>query len=290
MTLVRLTAQNDDLTHTKIGNLNIYFYNTNSVFQTSGITDNAGLAQFNLPDGTYDLLFYKTGVTVTQPQRIVVDANLQNNFLITGHTKTAPESLDPLLCRISGYINGIDNKPLKDISVNIGQIPLNIINTGRHVFNSPVEFTSDADGYFEFDLLRNVKYEAHLDNYPYALPVKTANTPAVNLSDLLFPIPVSLSLSSTVASLALGSTNTSITYSVMYSDYNLGLLENEWSSVQIDYTVPGIAKVSATDTNLFITPIASGVTVASFSRVFSTRYQWINPQSFVAPTLTITVY
>jgi len=290
MALVNITVQNDDPSNTKISGLIIYIYTTGAVFVTSATTNAQGLVTVNLPDASYDVLFFKQGVTITQPQRLVIDSMQTNNFLITGHVRVLPESLDTTLCRVSGFINGLDGKPVPDLDVRFNQLPTNIINTGVLIFNDPVNATSNNRGYFEFDLLRTIKYEAGLSGYATPLVVKVADVPAVKVNDLLFPLQVNLSTSDDELTIPLsGGANSSLTYTVTYSDFNTGRLYNDWSSIEVNYSVPGIAYLSANDTNLVITPKAAGTTVLTFVRVIKPEYVWINPPAFVSPTITINV-
>src|SRR5258708_1478053 len=118
MTLVNITVQNDNPGNTKLSGVGVFIYTTGAAFVTSNTTDVNGLAVFNLPDASYDCLFFLSGFSVVQPQRIVVNHLLSsNNFLITGHLRIMPESLDSTLCRVSGSIYGIDGKPVSNMDV-----------------------------------------------------------------------------------------------------------------------------------------------------------------------------
>jgi hypothetical protein len=290
MALTTITIQNDNPSHTKIANVNVSLYTPSAVFVTSSTTDINGLITLNIPDGTYDCLFFKQGATFTQPQRIIIDSLVTNNFLITGHIKVMPESLDNTLCRVSGYINGVDGKPVADLDVRFNPLPLNMIVNSNLIFNDPIQATSDKKGYFEFDLLRGINYEASVEGYLYPLISKTANVPAVKVSDLLFPIPANISLSLSTLNTALsGGNNSSVSYTVTYTDFNTGKLANDWSSVEVNYSVNDIVKIGATDTNLVVTPLRTGTTVVTFVRVIKDLYIWVNPPVFTAQSLTINV-
>lgn len=290
MTIVRINVKNDDIPQSNVSGVFISVYSIEATFITSGSTDNTGVVTFSLPDNTYDLLFFKQGMSIQQPQRIIVNSNLSNNFLISGHIRAMPESIDPILCRVSGYINSVDGKAVDNIDVRFNQLPINIIANGNFVFNDPVQATSDKRGYFDFYLLRGVSYEASIAGYNPALISKVPNYPAVNVADLLFPLPVRISLTTSSITLdRVNGPNSSIGYTAYYSDLNTGRLANDWSSIQFDASVNGIVSLGATDTNLVLTPISTGTTQITFVRYIDPRYVWINPSEFIQQTLTVNV-
>ncbi len=208
MTLVLVKMMSDAPSPAPIESVLVEVYTTGAVFVTSGNTDSSGEVQFTLPDASYDLMFYKVGMSVVQPQRIEVDALLNNEFQVDAHLRVLPESSNPLKCTVSGYIKGVGLnqavhrlifEPVKDLTVR------NDIVIAPY---SRLEVTSNEDGYFEFELIRNTKYNAYFVfpqdlfcTQPGKLDVITPNGPAVQLDDFLFPLPLNCEFSQNTISI-----------------------------------------------------------------------------------------
>ncbi len=288
MSTVTITIQNDDVMNTKLQNISTYIYTTGAVFVTSGITNSSGVITISLADGSYDLLFFSYGFSVVQPQRIVVDSSLINHFLITGHMRTMPESLNPDLCRVSGYIYGPDGKPRKDATTRFNQKKRNEIVSGNEVLNIPISFHSDENGYFQFDLYREMLFESYIDGYEHKLYSKVPNYPSVDLFKLLFPLQVLITHPGTMTT-TLSSGPISGSFTVYYNDGNTGLLHNEFSKILYTLDNPDILAVTFTKTQVDIIPYATGTCHITFSRIIDEHYIWRQPDPFVASTLTITI-
>ncbi len=212
---VTIRVLSDDPSPVPVSGVVVEFYDTSALFQTSGTTDVNGEVTGTLPDDTYDVLFYKPGISILpkQPQQIVVDSLLSNTFEVTAHVRSLPESIDPLRIKVSGYIKGVGGgvavhrlifEPVKDLLV----LSNNVIAPYHRI-----EFTSNDDGYFEFELLRNTKYKAYFlwpqdlfCTQPGKLDVITWNGPAIQLDALLFPIPINLEFSQNTISLPVSPT------------------------------------------------------------------------------------
>ena len=163
------------------------------------------------------------------------------------------------------------------------------VNT-NFIYNSPVQQQSNKDGYFEFDLLRNLTYQVAHDGFVDPLEAKTPNMPSVVVGNLLFPVHQNLSLSATTLSMPFsGGNNTSITYTATFSDHNTGKLNNDWSGVEVEYSVADIVSISYDDTSLIIAPVAQGVTTVTFVRKLVEDYIFVNPPAFTSDSLVITV-
>ena len=98
----------------------VEFYNLAGVFQTSGTTESNGEVAVTLAVGSYDVFMRKAGVTFlpSQPQRIdvLVSPPNSNLFLVSCHERVAPETTDPLRCRVSGSVLGVGGGPFKSRS------------------------------------------------------------------------------------------------------------------------------------------------------------------------------
>lgn len=292
MPIVKVVVINDDPGLTALSGATVYFYNTTGVLQTSAVTNNSGIATVTLPNATYDIYVFLESFSCLQPQRIVVaDPPPNNDFQISGHLKTLPEAQDPKLCRVSGKIITFTGVPAKSVELTMVQVPKNIIVSKKLSFYRPVQIKSDNNGYFEFDLIRNVKYKIDYQNYDgEELIAKAPNRPAVTVTDLLFPIPIFVDLSQTTLSLSQNSgINDSVTYIINYSDGNTDPTPHEWASIRINNSNSNVAQVSAFQGRLQISPITTGTSVITFSRIISDEYVWIDPPPFTSENLTITV-
>jgi hypothetical protein len=163
MQTVTILCKSDVVPNPIIQDVSVAIYNQASVFVTSGTTNSNGIFSALLPEATYIAYFYKQGLNIVQPITLVVSP-ISKEFLVYGHLKIAKESLDTNLCCIYGYARDISGKEENEVELIINQIALNII-TNSLIFNSPIRVHSDKNGYFEFYLLRNTKYEVHYEGY-----------------------------------------------------------------------------------------------------------------------------
>lgn len=292
MPIVKVLVLDDDPGTTEIVGANVYFYSTIGVLQTSAVTNSSGIATVTLPVGSYDLYVFKVGYSTIQPQLVVVDNVLENSFQVNGHLKKLPEPQDPNLCRVSGNVITFTGQPAKSFELTFTQDPINIIVAKQQVLNRPIMVKSDNKGYFEFDLLRKVKYRADVQNYfgKDEIVVKTPDRPAVHVSDLLFPIPVSLDLSASTLALSVGSNiDTSVTYTINYSDGNTDLVGHEWYNIIVTSSNPSVIEVGRAAGHLAIAPIGVGTATISFTRRFPDEYLWLDTAAFESDTLVVTV-
>lgn len=298
---VTILVNNDLPTPAPVAGIVVEFYSTGGVFQTSGTTDSDGEVTVSLPVAFYDVVFYKTGVSILpkQPQRIEVLASpATNNFLVSCHQRTAPESLDPLRCTVSGYIIGVDGKqarhrlifePVKNLLV----LSQNVIAPYHRV-----EVASDEDGYFEFELLRDRQYNAYFvapqglfGQEPGKLDVVTPDQPAAPLDKLLFPVPLSMDFSASTISLSAGGDqDESITASLSYSDGSVRTSTgNQWAYVKIENTDNTIVEAFLSGGILCLKPLSAGTATITTSRVMS-DLATIDPlENYTSESVVVTV-
>lgn len=247
---VSIVILSDDPSPVPVEGVVVEFYDTDAVFQTSGTTDGDGTVVVTLPDETYDVLFYKQGVSILprQPQQIVVDSLESNTFQVTAHVRSLPESIDPIRCKVSGYIKGVGGgaaihrlifEPVKTLMV----MGSNVIAPA-----SRIEFTSNNEGYFEFELLRDTKYCAYFlfpqdlfCTQPGKLNVITPDAPAVELEDFLFPVPINFEFSETTISLPVDPVpDESVEFTLSFSDGSTretrNSLASPWAGVTLTNT------------------------------------------------------
>ena len=300
-TPVTINIISDDPIPVAVAGVLVNFYDLSAVLQTSGTTDSSGNVVVLLNDGTFNIFMYKVGVTFLpkQPQQIVVDHTLtSNSFKVIAHIPSRPESIDPMRCTISGHILGVDGlqaihrlifEPVSDLLIMSGNViaPLH-----------RVEVSSDDNGYFQFELLRNIAYNAYFlfpqdffGEQPGKLDVQTPNQPSANLSDFLFPIPLHVSFSATTITLPVSAVwDSSTTYSVLGSD---GVARNvtgtPWAGVTITNTDATIVDTKLEDGILMLLPKTPGTATITTVREIPSTVLFSPLPAFTSDTIVVTV-
>lgn len=284
---VTLNLVNDDVLNTPITGAAIGVYDMSSVFITSGITDTSGNVGFSLLPQSYRIYVYKIGVSLVQPQVLVVTNNVTILFKLVVHERSLPESIDPELIRVSGYIKDSTSKAKKNFSLILHheytQLNGNIIVSG-----TPVTFYSDDNGYYEFDLYRNMTYLfPYLTERPL-VDVRTPDRSSIKLTDLLFYVPMNLSFTTTTFNMSVGD-SINIPYTLMYSDYSTdrGFCDH-WAEV-IYSTDNSNLVVAISQDKITINAVHSGTTHVTFSRQLKSFIKWKNSPPFISQSLTINV-
>lgn len=306
-TPVRITVLSDDASPVPVVGVVIDFYDTGGVFQTEGTTDSNGQVFVSLPDASYDLLFFQRGTSILpkQPQRIVVDHLLINHFQVTAHVRTMTESMDPALCRISGYLLGPGGQPVTDQRLVFNVQADVLIAYGTLVSpNSFMRVQPDSTGFFQFDLLRNVTYSAFfelldtavLGQSPYKAVVLVPNLPSMDLTDILFPLPINSVFSAPTINLLLANQanpDTSITLTTTYSDASVRTQPvAPPASLSLSVSDPTIvsASLSPDGTTISLSPLKVGVATITVTRVINTQAVWLPaPPAFSSGSLAVTV-
>lgn len=310
MTLSTIILESDDVVPVRISGLVVRVFTTVGVFTTSGTTDVDGEVVFDLPDADYDLTFFKIGVSLLDgmPQRITVDAadtdTPPNTFKVLAHVSTLPESVDPMLCRISGLILGANGLGSKDIRLALGMCPEIAVLEG--IVISPqdiVDVRPDDDGYYEFNLLRKMHYRVYFPQLNDLFKIEPAmvygivpDLPAISLTDFLFPIPVNAEFDPLVLSLVAGAEpDDSVECTITYSDGSV----NTDGVRPVPPTFTNVKAVSSDETiadaafqvdKVVITPKAAGVVNVTIERVVSDQYIIYDPLPlFTTQTLVVTV-
>lgn len=297
-TPVNITIVTDDPSPTLVPGVIVSVYNTGAVFQTSGTTDTNGFVTFSLPDGSYDLLFFKVGASITQPQRITVDHTVTNNWQVVGHVKTAPESMDPTRVTVSGYVLGVDGKLASHRLIFEPVKVLTVISGNVIAPFSRVEVSSDENGYFEFDLLRNTKYNGWFlfpqdlfGEQAKNLDIITPDAPAVALYNLLFPVPITLGFSANTISLAAGSDpDRSITTTMTFTDgSNRSTLSTAWAGIVLTNTAPLVVKADLVEGFLSLQGMSQGTAVITTVREVPSSVSISPLPTYVSQSVTVTV-
>jgi hypothetical protein len=301
MPLVTLLIKNDLQLSSPVTGVHVEFYGIDGLFQTTGVTDLNGSVTISLPDGTYDIGFYKPGVTILpkQPQRIVVDSLLTNSFLVRCHERLLPESSDPRKCRISGKIVGVDGGRNSSRLVVAPSTKLIVFDGNIVDLEKQTEMASDEYGYFEFDLLRKEPYEIYflyLESFlgispPAKLAIVVPDQPAIELHKLLFPVPVDATfLPALSVSLPLSATeDRSNTVSVLWNDNVDRWNSFAWAGVSIFNDNPLVADVSVSVGSITIKPLSPGVANISVKRLLPSIAHFDPIEPFISDTLILTV-
>lgn len=299
---VTIRVLSDEVSPAPVEGVVIEFYvPPTAVFQTSGSTSSAGEVIVTLPDGNYDVLLYKVGVTIIpkQPQRITVDTLLSNVFEISAHVKIMPESVDPLRCTVSGFILGVDGKQAKHRLVFEPVKTVTILTRNIIAPYSRREVASTEDGYFEFELLRHTKYSAYFvfpqDLFgiqPGKLDVIVPDSSAVSLDVLLFPIPINLTFSVSVITLVAGSpTDNTTTVVLTFSDGSVrDSMSSPWAYIVTTNTNADVVEASIADAKILcLKPLTPGTATITTVRTIGDRALFDPVQDYVTQSVVVTV-
>jgi hypothetical protein len=301
-TAVTIQISSDDIPSVLVSGVEVEFYSLTGTFITSGMTDPSGQVIVLLPDGTYNVLFYKQGVSILpkQPQQIAVSSlESTNTFLVTSHVRKLPESPDLLRCRISGFLVGQDNLPAQDLHLSFQSI-YDISVVGGNLV-SPQELMRvqpDDRGYFQFDLIRGMRYKGflrYIDTLPLLnidpaqLDIRTPQLPALSLPNLLFPLPTQTTFSLSMISIPLvNGPDSTVNAQTIYSDGSQRTTV-PWATLLNDLSDPEIASVVILGGKLIITPMKVGTTTLTYHRQINQNVFWLDAPPYTAATITITV-
>lgn len=300
MPTVTIRIQNDLPAPLRVSGVLVEFYNLASVFQTSGTTDANGEVAVSLPVTEYNVFMYKAGVSISprQPQRIaVLEAPSSNIFLVTAHVRALPESSNPLFCRVSGFLLRADGKQTKTRLVVSPTLSLLVLDGNIIAPESRAEIASNDAGYFEFDLLRDVKYNVYFIYQDELfgveqgkLDVRVPAQPGIQIDKLLFPLPANLSFSEgTIALVAGGAANLAITYITTFTDGSVRAAGLPWSYVKVNSSNTGVVDAVLKDGKLWLTPKLPGTANVTAERIVSQNALWRPLPGFTTGTVVVTV-
>ncbi len=302
MTTVTVRVLSDEPVPSLVEGVVVEFYDAvSAVFQTNGVTDVDGEVIVSLPDGSYDVLLYKVGLSILpkQPQRISVDSlQVSNTFEVTGHLRTKPESIDPLRCTVSGFIIGVDGKQAKHRLIFEPVKTITVLSDMVIAPYSRREVASNEDGYFEFELLRNTKYTAYFvfpqglfGTEPGKLDIITPDQPSVGLDVLLFPVPVNLTFSvPTISLVAGGPRDESVEVELTFTDGSVReTLGSPWAGIRLTNTNADVVQASIDATKLCLIPITPGTATITTIRTMNDRAFFDPLQEYTTDTVVVTV-
>ncbi len=298
MPAVTLHLVDDEVSPSPIEDVVVEFYSTGAVFQTSSTTDEDGEVTVTLPVADYDVLFYKAGLTVLprQPQRIEVLEG-SNDFTVECHLRTLPEATDPKLTRVTGKFTMVHGGHVRERMVFYPRKDLLVYADGVVELNGRYEVASDAEGYFDFQLLRNIEYYVyfiHLDTLlgeaAGKLHVFVPDAPAIDLGKLLFPLPQVLSFSDEAITLvAGGDPDESVDATLSYSDGSIRSGGIQWASIALSNSNSEVVESAIRDGKLCLKPLTAGTAVISSTRSIATYAYWEEVPEYVTDSITVTV-
>ncbi len=116
----------------------------------NGLSDENGLCSFNLDDGTYLVTGFSPGYQFEALDSLVIAGSSSDT--LTGYRFVPGEPSSPDLCRVYGFLLGLDGLPIQDASV---AIELQTSQRYSTAFISPYkkEVVTDSTGYFHLDVI-----------------------------------------------------------------------------------------------------------------------------------------
>lgn len=178
-----------------------------TTFITEASTDVDGRLTLDLVDlTTYWVRFFKVGYAFNSKATIAVDGALLNSFDVVGRNLTTlVSSTDPNLCRASGYLLNGSGVPTPNVTMYFMLTGKPRVVGGRAMLPSKVYATTDKNGFLSVELVRNGVYDvwaAGTDDTVYRAVVP--NYGSVDITDLLFPVVVTLELESPTVTITKG--------------------------------------------------------------------------------------
>jgi hypothetical protein len=199
---VDVTIQAQGVSATPVAGVLVRVYDeTGASVITEGTTDVAGLVQLMLdgddPPTRYQLRTYKAGVAIPNPRYIDVYAPATasptgtNTFLLNdANVFVRPQSLDPNLCRLSGYIRDPAGRYRAGRDIHFVYRYRPLVVGDELVLGERVAQRTDRNGYIELDLWRCGVYRAIIEGHENAgRDIYVPDLPSANINHVLFPRP-----------------------------------------------------------------------------------------------------
>lgn len=287
--IVNIYVKNDDVLNSPVQGVVVAIYNMSSVFVTQQTSDSLGLASVSLPTGNYRVYAFKLGFSILQPQLLTVPIATSIDYELIGHIRELPESLDPKTIRVSGYLTDSSNRAKKNHTLQFFH-DYTLVVDETVVSNIPVTYMSDEKGYFQFDLMRKQKYKHDYLLEQELCNIETPDLPAIELPNLIFPIPQLLTFSSTTINLPLSGGPIDVPYTCTFTDYSTDRgMRSDWGWVMSTVTPDEIIGYGIGKEVITITPLALGTTSITFSRQLRKGFVWDDAPTFTSPILTVNV-
>jgi hypothetical protein len=132
-----------------------------------GTTDSAGVAEFLLPAGTYQVRVYRPGVTFPRPVSIVVTA--PGAFDVIGAMRLLETPTNPRLCRVGGYILRANGEAARGVPVDVALVESPRMIDENLYLQERQRLLTDNTGWIETSLLRCHTYSVRHLNFDETL-------------------------------------------------------------------------------------------------------------------------
>lgn len=313
--LVGLNVETDDAVPVPVANMRIRVFDDTDTFLAEGDTDAGGrlglvLDGLPTPGKEYIVRLRKDGTIIIGgvAQKVAVldplPIGATNEFDFTAHSITIPESTDPQMCKISGYLVDASLRPLKDVTLRFFPregFP-SIRPSGIHFLGEPsvvrnlvvaeeIVATTNAQGYVELELPRLGIYDLSFEGLQvhglWSLSeILVPDQAGFVLHELLFPYITTLNYTPTTMVLAAG-TSADADLTVVLSNQQVMDFVDFGTFLEWDTDNNAVAKVSwnGSTGKLTVFAIAAGTT----NLVTKRRVGTVAPRLPAVPDLVGTI-
>ena len=289
-----------------VAGVQVNIYDANDVFVTSAITDALGVASFLLagavaPGTTYRVRYFQVGTTFTQPGTIAViepePAGNPNEFTTIAQTYVLDPAPDPNYCRVQGFVTDATGAVLVDQMVLVLRPAAQLSDTyswpgdptgasGRMVAHRDVEIRTDDTGYVSFDLVRGGNYVGFVVGmHDRRANIEVPNVASVDILDLLFPLPLSVSYAPDPAAVPDGDT-LAVTPTVLLSS---GLTLESLAGLTFTSSNEAVVTVARGTTDIVLTGVAPGAATVTASYTAGDFPSRVPTQALTGAALAVTV-
>ena len=262
----------------------IRVYDEDNVYQQGEqTTDAAGLANFVLNPGTYYARFYgeQAEATVESPMTFTVIDPGTNNFEVEVVVFAHPTAPDSRYCTISGFFLDGTGRPQKGLAIHVHTkwSPAVAANPVAGYHPDTLHFSTDDDGYVQFDMLRGAKVDVIFGTIPDQLiDCEVPNQSSVDAVDWIFPWVASVSyLPAGPIAMAVGDTEDVVPSAVLTNGLPVVVGSDEctpWEALEFTSSDEDVVTVSTAGTHFTLLAVGAGaasVTATVREDVFAER-------------------
>jgi len=133
----------------------------NWVFVTQGYTNDEGVLEKDLDDGTYLMRLSIPGMhgyQIDSPQEFVIDGE-DATYSVEAELFQYPAAVDPAYCCCSGYLTKSDSKLSRYTRIYFELVEGPVIAQDSAILNQVIETDTNSKGYISINLLRNAVYK-----------------------------------------------------------------------------------------------------------------------------------
>lgn len=129
----------------------------------SGYTDQLGIFTVGLDDGTYKVILRKSLYDFTVPETLVVSGTTVDSYQGTVFSPSAPGS--PETCVVFGYAIDLNGNNVSGAVIEAKNEELSLFSGINKIVEYKTETTSNANGYWELELIKNVELNDSTKEY-----------------------------------------------------------------------------------------------------------------------------